>query len=286
MRDETHSKPSIMVSEIFFILISIQGEGKYVGVPSIFIRTYGCNFQCRAFGLDPGQRSTEREDIAGSINMDNMAYQDLPIASNGCDSYGSWHPKFKSLSTKMQLDEIVQEVNNLSTNKDAHIIITGGEPLLGWQRQYKDLFNMLLDSGYNNITFETNGTKIINKDFGEYLIAFKESHNLTFSVSPKLSNSGEPQDRAIKPDVVMDYLNYGDVFLKFVGNKDTFDEILEVTDIYRSKGFNGSIYIMPEGGNITNYNMNMREVADFALEHNYCYSPRLQVDIWENENGT
>ena len=34
-------------SEIFY---SVQGEGRFVGVPSVFFRVFGCNFNCHGFG--------------------------------------------------------------------------------------------------------------------------------------------------------------------------------------------------------------------------------------------
>ena len=37
----------IRYSEIFY---SIQGEGRWMGTPSVFIRLFGCNFECRGFG--------------------------------------------------------------------------------------------------------------------------------------------------------------------------------------------------------------------------------------------
>jgi 7-carboxy-7-deazaguanine synthase len=37
----------ITYTEIFY---SLQGEGRWAGVPSVFFRTYGCNFRCRKFG--------------------------------------------------------------------------------------------------------------------------------------------------------------------------------------------------------------------------------------------
>ena len=41
----------IKVSELFY---SIQGEGRYMGVPSVFLRTFGCNFSCSGFGMPKG----------------------------------------------------------------------------------------------------------------------------------------------------------------------------------------------------------------------------------------
>lgn len=58
-----------MISEIFY---SIQGEGQLTGVPSVFIRTSGCNLRCK-----------------------------------WCDTpYASWNPEGKKIS----IDEIISEV--------------------------------------------------------------------------------------------------------------------------------------------------------------------------------
>ena len=49
-------------SEAFY---SVQGEGKFVGVPSVFLRTFGCNFRCMNFGLPRGEPSRAEKHEAG-----------------------------------------------------------------------------------------------------------------------------------------------------------------------------------------------------------------------------
>ena len=39
-------------SEVFY---SVQGEGRFVGVPSVFLRVFGCNFECAGFGQERGK---------------------------------------------------------------------------------------------------------------------------------------------------------------------------------------------------------------------------------------
>ena len=84
----------IKVAELFY---SIQGEGRYMGVPSVFLRTFGCNFKCAGFGMPRGELSNEVEDIAQVVHMYND-YKQLPLVTTGCDSYASWDPRFKHLS--------------------------------------------------------------------------------------------------------------------------------------------------------------------------------------------
>ena len=96
----------IKIAELFY---SIQGEGRYMGVPSVFLRTFGCNFKCAGFGMPRGELSTEAEDIASVVHLYND-YKELPLVSTGCDSYASWHPDFKHLSPMLTSDAIAERI--------------------------------------------------------------------------------------------------------------------------------------------------------------------------------
>jgi 7-carboxy-7-deazaguanine synthase len=75
------------IAEIFY---SVQGEGGLVGVPSVFVRTSGCNLRC-----------------------------------SWCDTpYASWNPEGDELSE----EEIVERVNAFGAAR--HVVLTGGEPMI------------------------------------------------------------------------------------------------------------------------------------------------------------
>jgi organic radical activating enzyme len=278
----------LKVSELFY---SAQGEGRYVGVPSIFLRTFGCNFKCSSFGCKPGEKSTEADEVAKKVEM-YKTFEELPLVSTGCDSYASWHPDFKHLSPTYTAQDLADKMAELLPNgvwqqpngNPVHLVITGGEPLLGWQRAYPELLDILAERGLRHITFETNGTQDLTPDFKLYLANW--FGEITFSVSPKLSVSGESWSDAIKPDVVWDYESYGVTYLKFVVEKpEDFDELDRAVAEYRSREFAGPVFVMPVGGVVSVYNGNRINVADEALRRGYWYSPRLHVDIWGNGWG-
>jgi organic radical activating enzyme len=277
----------LKIAELFY---SIQGEGRYMGVPSVFLRTFGCNFKCAGFGMPRGELSQEANDIDATKYTD---YKTLPLVSTGCDSYASWDPRFKDLSPMLETDSIVDSIMDMLPNKrwsDEHLVITGGEPLLGWQRSYVDLLSHENMKGLQELTFETNGTQPLHQDLKIFLHKWcisRSMGSITFSVSPKLSISGEKWEDAICPDIIYEYSQVGHTYLKFVvATKEDLEEAEEAVDAYRKRGFRGNVYLMPCGGVERVYNLNNRAVAEMAMRKGWRYSDRLQVPLFKNEWGT
>jgi organic radical activating enzyme len=241
-----------------------------------------------------GEKTQERHRVAEqAINF--KSYEELPLVSTGCDSYASWAPEFKHLSPMLTTDAIADRITEiLPFNKwqDEHLVITGGEPLLGWQRAYPDLLNHPKMADLKEITFETNGTQQLSTEFKDYLFTeftrFGRDYNkLTFSVSAKLSCSGEERSEAILPKVVCEYQEIGYTYLKFViATEADAAEALETLSVYRAAGFSGPCYLMPVGGVESVYVLNNRRVAEFAMKNGLRYSDRLQVPLFKNEWGT
>jgi len=283
-------------SEKFY---SLQGEGKYVGVPSVFLRTFGCNLRCQNFGLDRN-REKERYNpevkklIDDGLLINTKTLEDLPIIHTGCDTYASIYPDFRNLMMNHTVDEVVDGMLELTPHgrwsldngQDIHLIITGGEPLLGWQKLYLELFEHPRMADLKHVTFETNGTQPLAEPFAEYL---RNAHfHTTFSCSPKLSISGESWEDAIKPSAIQTYqMDNADTYLKFVVElEEDLEEVNKAVNEYRNAGIHCPVYLMPMGGRSEEYRLNVNQVADMALSNGYRYSPRLHVDLYGNEWGT
>ena len=278
----------IKIAELFY---SVQGEGRYMGVPSVFLRTFGCNFSCKGFGMPRGELSTEAEDISEVVHLYNK-YEELPLVSTGCDSYASWHPSFKDLSPMLTSEAITDRIMEIIPHgewHDEHLVITGGEPLLGWQRAYPDLLNNPKMKALKEITFETNGTQKLTPEFKGYLTKWNSEvgKELTFSVSAKLPASGEKWEEAILPEVVCEYEQVGTTYLKFVvATEEDVKDAERAVKQFREAGFKGHVYLMPVGGVESVYNLNAKAIALAAMKRGWRYSDRLQVPLFKNEWGT
>ena len=305
--EAVNRKPAMKLrySEAFY---SVQGEGKYVGVPSVFLRTFGCNFRCMNFGTGEkkdrwtlhkeGKRYNDEVKalIDNKVHETTEKFEDLPIIHTGCDTYASIYPEFKHFNKLAEVDEVVEHLLSLTPNgkwtqdngQDIHLIMTGGEPLLAWQKLYIDLFEHPRMQDLKNVTFETNTTQTLHDDFFNYLTD-QDRFEVTWSCSPKLSVSGEPWDTAILPDVAKEYslVDGSDIYLKFVvATQDDFEEVTRAVDAYRSAGVQCPVYLMPLGGRSEEYNLNVKEVAQACMERGWRFTPRLHISLFGNAWGT
>lgn len=275
----------IPVIEMF---ASIQGEGLYAGVPTIFIRFSGCNLRCI---------------FKGSI----------------CDTpYSSFHPE-KGLYNNM--DEFVNEFFKLSEQYPAinQICLTGGEPLL-----HKDIISKFLSEIRKKsehiwtITVETNGT----------IPVFDKNIIDLYSVSPKLSSSvGDINNlpKGVTKEMIEQHdkirINIDNLYnivqeqgvcmcqLKFVySGKQSIEDILnlrrqliEKHEIMVSKEtpaehlqyelrnfadeLDDMIMLMPEGVTNEQLQKTRKECIAECMKYGWQYTDRLQIVVWGDKRG-
>ncbi|HRC95909.1 MAG TPA: 7-carboxy-7-deazaguanine synthase QueE [Coprothermobacter proteolyticus] len=280
----------IRVSELFK---AVQGEGLYAGTPSVFLRTFGCNFRCPGFSVPSDQWT---RDKTGRVENQEVlpllakakefkSLQELPILQTGCDTYAAVYPRFKHLTKDYAIDDLVDEivrVNGGKFSENVHLVITGGEPLLGWQPKLALVLDRLYcDFGLRHVTFETNGTQLLERDIADLPYGLKVS----FSISAKLACSGESKEDRFNKDSIISMMCKGDSWFKFVvGKEEDITEIKEYLQVC-SPVPDPVVYLMPLGGHPTEYQKHEELVFDLALKYNYRFSPRLHVAIKGNGWG-
>lgn len=266
----------LAVSEMFGN--TIQGEGIYTGIPSIFVRTTGCNLRC-VF------KDSICDTAYTSFNPEK------PLYDNWDDLMGA----FKKL-----VDE------NPKVN---HLVITGGESLL-----MKDSLENFLRLAFEIkddwvVTIESNGSMPMLNPLGK---GFKVD---LYSISPKLSTSVDwdckyltPEQRDRHNSMRLNYKNLYDIVkfsrnyqFKFVySGPECIDEIKEIyakmaefvnkeddfeLNNWMRKHPNKNTQLMPEGITNDQLERTRKEAVQKCVENGWRFCDREHIVIWGDKRG-
>ena len=294
-------KTSLKYSETFY---SFQGEGKYVGIPSLWMRFFLCNLQCDGFAQDDPTSPDTYDLPYEKIDLTDITdVMDLPVFEKGCDSSYTWSKRFRHLISERSVEQAVDELTALlpsgkfqhpETFQDTHMVFTGGEPLL--KPTQRGLIQVMQEFEARGnlpkfVTIETNGTTHITDPLKEYIKSYTENGGEWYwSISPKLwSTAGELAKKAIKPDVVGEYAATSSVGqLKYVvnGSEASWDEVVFNTKMFREAGCDFPVWIMGIGGTVEGLKQNEASIANEAIRRGYNYTSRVHCHVYGNTPGT
>jgi len=247
-----------------FIFYTLEGEGKYVGYPSVFMRLSMCNLTCIGFKS--------------------------PDAPHGCDSYVSWSKK-----NKMTFEEIAQYLEKRDYHnrlrEGALLKITGGEPLIQQVNLLEFVEFISKRWGFADyrsapdpaelakplllIDFETNATIMPLEGW------FEAAAYVTFTTSPKMSNNGDPLEKRWKPDVLRKLIEVEACF-KFVARKESdldevFEKYIDNPEIALPREL---VWIMPMCGSREELIEVGPEVAEICKKKGLKFSNRMHLQLW------
>jgi 7-carboxy-7-deazaguanine synthase len=224
----------LKVAEHFF---SIQGEGKTVGVASVFLRLSGCVLNCK-----------------------------------WCDTVEVW--KKGTTMTLIELQDLFYQqgyVNRLKTG--AHLIVTGGDPLIQQEGFFRFIKTMLPPC---YVEVETEGVL-----FPDEFLRDVVTH---YNVSPKLANSGMPEYKRLKYDTLGFHVGRPQDIFKFPVA--TIDDACEAIDLCEKVGMPRSrVYFMPICNDKKSHEEVGPRVVEYAKTFHVNYSPRLHLLLWDKATG-
>lgn len=238
------------------LFYTLEGEGEYIGRPSVFMRMSMCNLSCIGFKSE--------------------------AAPFGCDSYVSW-----SVKNKMTFQQVWDTffVGQGYANRLAHggaiLKLTGGEPLIQQKRliEFIDWISdqderLIMGMGLN-VDFETNATLMPDP--------FWTNNGATFTTSPKLTTNGDPESQTYKPEVLRYHSDIGSGFKFVVSTEADIEEIKRkyMDDENGINVKNDRIWLMPACGSRQEHIERAPKVAEWAKELGVNFSPRLHLLIWD-----
>lgn len=239
--------------EIFY---TIQGEGKSLGKPTVFIRSSLCNLHCVWCDTDY------------TWNWKNTPYPHLFDQTPGYEKYDK-----KEQIVELSTADIIEEISQYNCK---NLVLTGGEPLL----QQKAWVELMAELRASDPTYwfevETNAT-LLPTDAFDALID-------QYNVSPKLENSNNSQKIREKAEVYEFFGQSPKAWFKFVIAAQTdLDEVLGLIEKYRLSAH--QIYLMPEGTTPEQLKSKQPWLVEQCKKYGFNYTDRLHIHIYGSKRG-
>lgn len=225
------------------LFYSIQGEGPSIGVPAYFLRLAHCTLDCV-----------------------------------WCDTAEVW--KNSTTFTYEQVRQLFEEFGAFDRlSKGAHLILTGGSPLLQ-QSALAGFLGYLMFSAKKEkfdwtIECETEGVLM-----PEELVPFVAQWN----VSPKLSSSGMDPMRRYKSDVLHWHNVNSNSYFKFpVSDHQDLREVLTIVEACSI--FPQKVFLMPVADTKAKLEERSLQVVDWCKQYGFSFSTRLHLSLWDKKTG-
>lgn len=250
------TEDALPINELFH---SLQGEGRLAGVPSVFVRTSGCNLRCwfcdsYRTSWEPAHAWLDLTEVVAEIERHDA---DHVVLTGGEPLV---HDESVPLLERLDAAGYHTTVETNGTiHRDAPIDLASVSPKLSSSTPSADLV--------------ADGTP--RPDGKSVDSAAAERHE------------AERLDLNALARLVEDY----DTQLKFVvtGPDDLpeIDRLVErVRDAASATVADADVLLMPEGTTREALDATRETVAELALDRGYRYTPRLHVDLWNDAPGT
>jgi len=199
------------------------------------------------------------------------------LSCSWCDTPYTWDRTRYDLASELRTRPVEDVLAEVASHRTSLTVVTGGEPLLqqsrpGWAR----LVSGLTAPG-GRMTVETNGT----------IVPMGSPPRVSWTVSPKLANSGEPENLRLVPEALQAFTalaRAGMADFKFVVRaEDELDEVSALVQAYVIP--TNRVWIMPEGTSPAAVAAHGAILADAAIGRGYNLTTRLHVALWGAERG-
>lgn len=306
-------------SEVF---MSIEGEARYSGHPTVYIRFARCNFQCKGFNNPDNKVEKDGYATLGFEPKDYKTLESIPLITHGCDSQYAVNPKFAHMWHKGNEHDLAGEVINVLphgsfvnpvTGKRVILSLTGGEPTIRL-KFWIPILEELYAYGMRSILIETNCSAPLRDKDMEDLYSWvgnkaldtwnkkQGAFKVIWSNSPKIASSGEIWKDAIRPAIALKQIKAQEIlslpwpglvneqYFKFVcGPLDTdFREVENAMEEYFQAGISRDtdVYIMPMACTEEQQQEISAKVAAMCMDRGYIYCHRIQNSVFGNGVGT